>query len=434
MANQFSDGLIYSKACRHSCNSIFCRAAPFGIKLWRGPILKVALVNTALTRGGAARMAANLTQKLCEKGIEATLYHSENRNYTPPFRGLKKNGSRQTNALLARLGGSLWVEDFGLAEDLIKLTASADVLHIHNLHGYYLNYRKLLKTWRNRPIVWTWHDMWGATGRCGSSHECTLWKSGCSYCPNKNLYPSAWIDNAASEFQKRQEIFFELNNLWIVSPSDWMAQIIEIRGFPPERIKVIPNPINANFQFIDQSEARRLLSLPSEDFIALFIASDCGDSGKGYQDFAQALMKTNAMGIAIGKPPPHKYSKIFHTGSIGDPVLLNKYYAAADVMIIPSYADNYPTTVIESLICGTPVIGYAVGGIPSQLSLPYCQIVNRGNIDDLFKALQLQMDVNKKNAQMSWAIASEASDRWSSTTITEPYINLYRSALLVERN
>jgi glycosyltransferase involved in cell wall biosynthesis len=392
-------------------------------------MLKVAMVNTVRQRGGAARTAANLAVALNSAGVETTLYHTEDNDKTHPFYGIKKAGARTINALLARVSGSTYIADLGFTETLLRLIDDADVLHLHNMHGYYLDYPKLLKAWRNRPIVWTWHDMWGATGRCGAGYECTLWQSGCQRCPHMEFYPAAWIDRAMHEFQRKQDLFFSLRNLTIVSPSEWMMNIAKTRGFNPSQIRVIPNPAGSQYAPLPQEEARRNLGLSSNDFVALFIASDCRDDRKGYRDFASTLEKLPIFGIAIGKPPETPHPRIRHTGEIRDSKTINQYYAAADVMVIPSYADNYPTTVIEALTCGTPVIGYREGGIPSQLDLPYCQLVARGDLTAMRQALASQCSNTRKSDKISKMIAEAAKERWSMNNIIKQYIDTYNQAI-----
>lgn len=390
------------------------------------------MVNTARTRGGAARMAATLTDAINQSAsnIQSVLYHAEDTDIGDGFHGLKKTGARQLNALLARVGGSLCVADLGVADDIIELSRDADILHLHNLHGYYLNYPKLLAAWRDRPIVWTWHDMWGATGRCGFSGTCDRWQTGCSSCPHKTIYPASWIDFASSEFRERKTIFGSHKNLWIVSPSDWLRSIAINSGFNHERIRTIPNPVDARkFSFVPKYSARQALNLPAKTFIALFVASDCGDLRKGYKDFDAAIAKTDIYALAVGNPPKPVSEYVHYVNAIKDQRLINLYYAAADVMVIPSYSDNYPNTVIESMMSGTPVIGYDEGGIPSQLDVPFCKLVRKGDIAGLRDAIAEQQRSCEKTDSMSETISAIANQRWAPSTAMNAYSDLYREAL-----
>ncbi len=392
-------------------------------------MIRVAMVNTVRTQGGAARVAALLAQTFHDHfdDVDVTLYHCEHRERTPPFYGLKRPLSRPLNAFLARLGGSTCVWDMGVAGDIVDKTRNADVLHIHNLHGYYLDYPKLLHAWRDRPVVWTLHDMWSLTGRCGSSSECSSWRLGCPMCPYKKYYPKAWIDNAKREFQLKQYLYSIMNSLTIVTPSNWLSDLALQRGFSREYVHVVPNPVDTTkFGPIDKYKARKELNLPDNAYLALFVASDCGDRRKGYADFAHAVIKSGCLGLAVGKRPPQPAQGVLHTGSVSDQSAINLYYCASDVFIIPSYADNYPNTVIEALISGTPVIGYEEGGIPSQLDLPHCRIVAKGDRQALCDALVNLVAGDGKESSQSRELSEIAQRRWAPQTVADQYRNIYR--------
>ena len=394
--------------------------------------ITVAMVNTAQTHGGAARMASLLVNGLNQyaEDVHATLYHCENDFNDEVYIGLKKLTSRYINAGLARIGGSFVVYDFGVAEEIIDATENSDVLHVHNLHGYYLNFKKLLLSWCDRPIVWTWHDMWGATGRCGFSFNCDLWKKGCVSCPNKEYYPSAWLDNARLEFQYKSELFRRLKNLTIVCPSKWLADIAIERGFEVDEVKVIHNPVDSsNFSLINKTHARKILGLPMYKFTVLFLAADCGDERKGYTDFAKLPANEDWNYLAVGKPPLNPSPRILHVGRINDHSIISNYYAAADVMVLPSYADNYPNTVIESLLCGTPVIGYDEGGISSQLDYKYCSIVEKGRWQVIKEKLITIAQRGGKTSKVENDLHNYAKNNWSINCIVEQYENLYKSII-----
>ena len=395
-------------------------------------MIRVAMVNTAKSKGGAARMAALLAQTLHDHfdDIAVTLYHCEDRLNDSPFRGLQRRFSRPMNALLARMGGSTWVYDMGVAREIAQKTLDADILHIHNLHGYYLDYPALLSAWSERPVVWTLHDMWGLTGRCGFTFDCDRWHHGCHRCPNKHYYPKAWIDRAKNEFKAKNALYASLNRLSIATPSQWLADLAIKRGFPEDCVHTVPNPVDTtNFGIIGKQKAREALDLPGDGFMALFVASDCGDPRKGYADFAFAMRQSNCFGVAVGQHPPRPAKGIRHTGRISDPSTINRYYAAADVFIIPTYADNYPNTVIESLVSGTPVIGYAEGGIPSQLDLPNCFLVAKGNREALSEALRKVAGNGGKEDGMAAELAAIAKRRWALETAASDYRRLYRVAV-----
>lgn len=396
--------------------------------------IDVAMVNTERTRGGAARVAALLTSGINRyaDGVKSVLYHCEDRVRSEGYRGLRRPLSRPLNAALARLGGAYCVLDMGVSRQIIAAAADADVLHVHNLHGYYLDFDRLLRAWRDRPIVWTWHDMWGASGRCGANYSCDRWRMGCPGCPELDRYPAAFLDWAATEFRRKSELYKALRNLWIVSPSDWLAKVAVDRGFSRDQVHVIENPVDTDcFRCIEKSDARAALGLVGNKFTVLFMASDCGDPRKGFRDFSEATQGEPWQVIAVGRPPPSAAEHVVHSGPVADPDSINLYYAAADVMVIPSYAENYPNSVIESLASGTPVVGYREGGIPSQLTNPYSAVVEKGDTAALAKELRKRYGAGGKTPAMALELSTQAAARWSVRQVVDRYTSLYRQALRV---
>ncbi len=391
------------------------------------------MVNTEKTRGGAARMASMLIQSLnLDNDIEVTLYHCEDNHISQPFYGLKKFTSRYINAFLARLGGSRCVYDYGVAEQIIKLSADADVLHIHNLHGYYLDWQKLLGAWKGKPVVWTWHDQWGATGRCGFSINCDGWLSGCTSCPHLDYYPTTWFDFAKEEFNQKSKLFQEMANMVIVSPSQWLGDIAIERGVNKSKVKVIANPVDLlAYRYQDKDKCRAELGLPLDKKIALFIAADCNDPRKGYQDFVKITDDLGIYSVAVGKEPTKKGSHVNHLGEFREKETLAKYYAAVDVMVFTSNADNFPNTVIECLACGTPVYAYDVGGVSSQLKEAlHCELVDFGEISQFKMKLNQLIERGAKTETISNEIAELAKNKWSAKTAASAYRNLYEQLVI----
>ena len=394
--------------------------------------MRVALVNTEANRGGAAKMAGHLTRALTAQGIDACLYHAGDAAKEQGIRGLKRFGSRHTNALLARLGGSMTVWDMGLANELLRLTADADVLHVHNLHGYYLNYRELLMGWKDRPVVWTWHDQWGAVGRCGIPNpDCDRWLSGCGQCPLTWVYPAAWLDWSAEEYRFKSALYGELNNVTIVSPSRWLADRAVQRGFPADRVQVIPNPVPLEkLAPIPKAVARSALGIAPDGPLLLFIAADCDDPRKGYPDFEQLVLALKVPALVVGKPPSKRSSSelMHYTGVIKDFEKLNACYAAANLMVMTSLADNHPNVIIEAMACGTAVLAYDVGGIPDQMPEFWSGLVTMSDLQALvMRCEELINDLPGLEA-LSPALRQHAVEQWDPAIVARRYIEIYEQA------
>jgi putative colanic acid biosynthesis glycosyltransferase len=394
--------------------------------------LRVCMVNTSATRGGAAKMAATLTAALnsSDLGIRATLYHCDNNQIANDTVGLRRPFSRQINATLARLCGDKLICDFGIARQLTDLARDFDVVHLHNLHGYYLNYQRLLEGLRGKPIVWTWHDMWPITGRCGTTFGCECWRQGCNPCPHLDYYPAAWIDWARSAFETRTSTVVNHAGLSIVAPSQWLADLGIARGFRSDQITVIANPIDVSrFRPLPKAEARRLLGLATDIPLLLFVASDCSNPCKGYRDFANVVRRLGSNGIAVGSHGEVAGSSIRAVGPVRESSLLASYYSAADALIVPSLSDNYPNTVIEAQCCGTPVFAYRTGGMPEQMPPFWSGVVEPRDIAGLVKLIDDYLRKGGKTPGLSKQLEENAVATWNLGSAAVRYREVYRRAL-----
>lgn len=395
--------------------------------------VRVAVVNTTVHKGGAARAAYNHAKEISKyySEIGLTFFHAENNMKNGLVFGMRKNLSRYINTVLTRIFGSGFIFDLGFSKKLKQELKDYQVLHLHNIHGYYLNYINLLEYWKNRPLIWTWHDMWGATGRCAFSYECEAWKDGCKTCPNLNYYPAAWIDNAREEFILKDKLYktFKTNYI-IVTPSAWLSNVAIERGFDKERVVTIPYSLNIeSFKPLDKGLIKKKLGLECNRKYLLFIAADCNDPRKGFQDFVQIVEKTNITGIAIGKAPKAEVENIISIGQIKEEHKLAEYYNAVDAMIIPTKADNYPNTTMESIACGTPVFGYDVGGLSSQLPDWWDGLVQVDDISGMINKIQKYYDLGGNTDDISTRLREYAIDSWHPEKIANQYMELYRRVL-----
>ncbi len=275
-------------------------------------------------------------------------------------------------------------------------TWQPDLIHLHILHGYYINLELLFHFLKNRsiPVVWTFHDGWALTGHCPCFEMigCERWKTGCHHCPQRSHHPSSWfVDNSKWNWNKKRELFTSLNNLTIVTPSKWMAGVVAdsfLNGFP---IKVIHNGINTRIFRPISSDVRTRIGVGGKKLL-LGVSSTWAPS-KGLADFCQLaeILPEEYQIVLVGltekqiQSLPHQIIGIKKTDSAKD---LAELYTAADVFVNPTYEDNYPTTNLEALSCGTPVITYRTGGsVEAVEESGSGLVVERGNIQELAEAI-----------------------------------------------
>lgn len=398
---------------------------------------KVLMVNTVERGGGAARAARNLMKALnCTGEASVRLVHSSNREMSGETIGVRRLAARQINAVISRIVGVAASPDFGLARQIADHSSDYDIIHLHNLHGYYVSPLQLLTEVRRRPIVWTWHDMWPATGRCAFSGTCDRWSLGCGHCPSKGSYPAAWLDRSASEFRAKSECYRRLRNTWIVVPSRWLAQIAIDRGFWSRRVQIIPYSVDpAVFSWMPAEEAKKQLGFDPDVPVVVFAAADCNDTRKGYRDFAfiaEEAEESAGVFVAAGKPPRTASPKVRHVGSLG-PRRLRVIFAAADCVVIPSTSDNFPFVALEAMASGTPVVGYRVGGLESILELEGNSGAPVHDLQTLARLVRRRVEPKgQKSKKLSRLISETALNTWAPAEVARRHLALYREALAAD--
>lgn len=330
---------------------------------------------------------------------------------------------------------------FGAALDFHPAIQQADVLHLHWINFGFLSLNGLESLFKlGKPIVWTLHDQWTFTGGCHYSRGCDRFLSHCRQCPY--LKKPADTDLSYRVFEQKKAIF-EQASIHFTPPSRWLAdqanQSTLIENFP---FTVIPYAIDQNvFCPVDRLVANRHLDLPDTDRPRLLFGSaNVTDSRKGFRYFAEALTllhqqqpDLNPEILVFGKGRSYLFDElpypVRHLGILTTEDDIVAAYNAADGMVVPSLEDNLPNTVIESMACGTPVIGFRTGGIPEMIDHE-----ENGYLADVGSAQQLadgltfvltHPDLNRlrQNARQS------AEDRFSEDVVAHQHIELYEKLI-----
>lgn len=323
----------------------------------------------------------------------------------------------------------------------------ADILHFHNLHGGYFNPWSIPLLSALKPTVWTLHDMQALTGHCGHSLDCERWQpeTGCGNCPSLSAYPPVWRDATRRLWQDKHTIYAH-SSLYLVAPSVWLQHLTEKSLLREHPLVCIPNGADTSiYRPQDQQEARRLLGLPQDSLLV----GGCADGGlanpwKGgryVQETVLELKKTfpslHFLNIGVKSTPEElqKVDWVHHIPYVHEPAQLARLYAALDLLLYPTLADNHPLVCIESLCCGTPIVGFATGGVP--------EIVRNG-LDGLLvpthdgtaltkaaTTLLQDADLRKK---MGKEAAASAAQRFNLELFAQRYEKAYEEALRMPRS
>jgi len=396
--------------------------------------MRVVLINTVCGKSGSVgRITAELLNYAEKNGIDCYAAFSRGKAIgINPEKGISIGGkvSFYTDIALSRLFDSAGFNNKSATKKLLKKLdeLAPDIIHLHNIHGYYIDVELLFDYIKNRDIkvVWTLHDCWAFTGHCAyfSFVECEKWKTGCFACQQNGDYPKAFTDNSKKNYIKKSAVFTSLKkeNVTIVTPSKWLKSAVEQSFLNKYSVEVIPNGIDVEaFSYIAPTKNKF-----ASDKKTVLGVTNVWDSRKGFNDFknlALSIPEYNFIAIGLIKSAagelPKNLTAIERTNDLR---ALAEYYSAADVFVNPTYDDNYPTTHMEAQSCGTAVISYDVGGCSENIITPYGKCVERGNISALSSAVKQVCLSGYNNEELSL----KAKALFDKSVSYGRYINLYK--------
>lgn len=308
-----------------------------------------------------------------------------------------------------------------------------DIIHLHNIHSYYINYEILFDylSKAGKPVIWTLHDCWPFTGHCAhfDAVGCNKWKTGCLNCKHKNTFPTAKIlCNSANNYIRKRKAFTSVKNMTFIPVSDWLCNFLDKSFLNEYPKRTIHNGIDINV-----FSPANIKNDKKDKFSIIGVASVWSER-KGLNDFIELrkLLPNEYEITIIGLNKkqidslPNGIKGIARTNSLAE--LIN-FYSSADVYVNPTYEDNFPTTNIEALACGTPVITYRTGGSIEAIDSNTGYIVEQGDISDLVnKIIQVCNDSNKTKTR---EFCRERAVRlYNKNDRFKEYIELYDSVLL----
>lgn len=300
-----------------------------------------------------------------------------------------------------------------------------DIIHLHNLHNNYIHVGLLFDYIKKNHIkvVWTLHDCWAFTGRCPhfQMSGCDKWKTGCYDCPYpKEEYPSVQVDKSDILWKMKKAVFTGVENLTIITPSEWLAGLVKESFLSEYPVKVINNGIDLNVFKPTESDFKKVYGLEGKKLV-LGVALGW-DKRKGCEDLLELakILNDDYRLILVGafKEQINSFpANIIGIEKTNSPKKLAEIYSVSDVFINTTYEDNYPTVNLEARACGLPVITYKTGGSPESAGEDAI-IVDVGDIYGLKLAIEQQL--GKKNENINKV------DLSAETKFTE-YIKLYNS-------
>lgn len=304
-----------------------------------------------------------------------------------------------------------------------------DVIHLHNIHGHYINIRLLFEYIKKHdiPVVWTLHDCWSFTGHCAHFDfvGCDKWKTGCGACPMQKSYPiSLFFDRSAESFKDKKALFNSVDKMTLVTPSGWLKGLCEQSYIGKYPIEVLHNGIDTDVFAPCESSLKAELGIENK-FVILGIVN----SFSGYKGGKDFLRLSEMLGddevivlLSLDVPKSEIPHNIIPLPATSDDRRIAQVYSMADVFVNPTLQDNFPTVNIEAISCGTPVVTYNTGGAAESQSGKTGLKVARGDTEGLYKAIR-----RVRNGEFSSADCRERALEFKKKDCYQKYIDIYNS-------
>lgn len=394
--------------------------------------MKVLQINSVCGFGSTGRIATDIAATLIARGDDCRIAYG------------RETAPEDFASLSVRIGSDLDCKLHGIktrlfdrhgfgskkaTRDFLKWVKQydPDLIHLHNIHGYYIHLDLLFDYLKKsgKPVVWTLHDCWAITGHCShfSAVKCDQWKTGCKNCPQLREYPATMFGgNVARNYARKKQAFTGLSNMTIVTPSHWLASVVQDSFLGQYPVYPIYNGIDLNVFRPTAGNFRKKHHLENKK-IVLGVAN-VWTNRKGLQDFAALadLLDDSHQIVLVGlthqqiSELPKKIIGITRTKSIHE---LAQIYTAADVYVNLSVEETMGMTTVEAMACGTPVVTYDATAVPEVVAPGCGKIVRAGDVEEIASAV---CEINK--AAMTEACL-QAAQAYEKEIKYQEYLTLY---------
>ena len=343
--------------------------------------MKVLQINSVCGIRSTGRICADLAEVLDSVGHECKIAYGRDsvpEKYQKYAHRTNSEWGVKTDVFLSRLLDNAGFNSKRATKRLINRIKEydPDVIHLHNLHGYYINIPLLFDFLAefNKPVVWTLHDCWAFTGHCSyfTSVKCEKWKTGCYGCTKKRAYPSSlFIDNSKRNYQKKKQMFTSLKNLTLITPSEWLAGMVRESFLGGYEIRVVPNGVDLEKFKPTPSNFKERYGIEGKK-IVLGVATAWSER-KGLNDFIKLseILPDDYKVVLVGlcgnqiDQLPDRILKISRTNSVEE---LAEIYTAADVFVNAGREETMGLTTVEAMACGTPAIVTNFTAVPEVVT------------------------------------------------------------------
>ncbi len=406
--------------------------------------LRVLMINAYHTGGGAGRFSQQLATWLRAEGCDVRAYARANPAGDP---ACHRGSHWRLDSFAARLAAA-GLPELGQVGSLLWRCrpefAEADVLHWQNLHGEYLSLLALPLWGRDKPIVWTLHDMWPLTGNCATPLGCQRWRRACGHCPLAGVYPMSPVDRSRFYRWLKPRLIAAARPR-LVTPSRWLAdRVAAVPQLARLPVRVIPHAVDTvTFNLgTSRGDARRRWGLNPDRLTVVMAGANWSDPKKGGAEGLAAVRAcaarvTGLQLLIVGAGADRLLCRSGVSGAavpfVDRRADLALAYRAGDVCLFPSRAENYPLTVLEAQACGTPVVAFNVGGVAEQVVDGVTgRLVDDGAVGALTAALRSVLESSEATG-MPVAARAWVERHASPAIVTRAYLEEYQAAIAAWR-
>lgn len=397
--------------------------------------MKVLQINSVCGIRSTGKICTDLAEVLQSKGHESRILYGREKApeiYNDISQRITSVNEVRFCALLSRVFDN---SSFGFRKSTIRVIKeieqyNPDIIHLHNLHGYYLDVEELFAYLKKskRKVIWTLHDCWAMTGHCShfTAVKCEQWKTHCLHCIQKKEYPACYgFSNVYKNFDRKKSSFTNVSNMTLVTPSHWLADIIGqsfLKDYP-----VIPIPNGVDLNVFKPSSQNPYKNIVRDGKRVLLSVATAWSKRKGYDDFIKLskILDDRYQIVLIGlneKQMAYLPKEIIGIKATNSREELAGYYSNAYALLSLSKEETMGLTIVEALACGTPAIVYNATALPENITERCGKIIECGNLQKIVNILDEMEKIDSKDC-------IERAEKFEKQKMYEKYIALYKEVI-----
>ncbi|NMD37354.1 MAG: glycosyltransferase [Christensenellaceae bacterium] len=405
--------------------------------------MRILLIDVNCKNSSTGDIVYALHKNLQKEGHESLLCYG--RGDACDEKGIYKfanDTETKIHALLTRITGFTGIFSPLSTDGLIHQIKlfKPDLVHVSELHSYFVNPGKVIKYLRanNIPTMWSFHCDIMYTGKCGVAQNCDKWQRGCGKCPNLSHYPkSLFFDHTATMYKWKKRLFDGWDKLYISTPSLWLKNRVDKSFIKPKQIKIIANGVDTSaFKPVKNAKEqfRQELEIPAESKIIISVMPNFNDEIKGSHhiiNLAERLINIGANNVYVfvvckkGNLPNKLPSNMIVRMDGDSPQKLAYYYSAADVFTLTSSFETFSLTTAEALCCGCPVIAFECGAPETIYAQPYAKFLSYGDVGGILNLVLEELE----KPQDSKTIRRYGISNFSAKNMVNSYMESYKLIL-----